>query len=124
MRASARHIIHENAVLDCRRCEEVVDTAAAADADAATPVSADGLVAEERAVRDGGGRACHQGADGAARRRATAWSAQALITDERATVDRETARQVEDARGEPSATRATERSVAGEEAVHDRERPA
>src|SRR5262249_30737060 len=73
-----------------------IESAAAAEADAAGPVSGDGLVADEGAIGDGDGQSVRR-VNASAPGRAAAGAAERLIADEGAVADRQAAGQVEDA---------------------------
>src|SRR5262249_21933761 len=80
----------------------VIEPAATAEPVAAGPVPRDGLVADERAIRDPDVR-CVGCVDAAAPGGATGCAADRLIGDERRAVDREAAGHIENAAAEPLA---------------------
>ena len=93
----------KRAVLHGDGTGRVIETAAAAKADATAPVPGDGLVADEGAVGDGDGQPV-RGINAAARAGQPP-ATDRLIAVERAATDREAAGQIENAAAEALATR-------------------
>src|SRR5262249_37889016 len=96
----------------------VIESTATTEPVAAGPVPGDGLVADERAIRDPDVR-CVRCIDAAAPGRATACPADRLIGDECGAVDREAAGHIENAAAEPLAAAAG--LVLGEQGIGDGE---